>query len=288
MQTDLIHPRPQAPDADDSATDAAAGDTAQPAWDMVIGDGPVLVAAIHAGHTIRPALQPFLALQEDERLREEDPLTDYFLSVGDTILRGNRSRFECDLNRPTERCISTDPQDTWGLRVWSEDLPDSEIAASRALHHRFYAAIAQQMKAMIAAHDEVLVLDIHSYNHRRDGPDARCAPRNANPDIDLGATTLDHDAHAGLLAAFSEGLSSRPLRGEMPDVRVNVRWPDGGHFPEWLHAQYGARACVITLEYKKIFMDEWTGSADILALQEMREGLQAGVAAAREWLAART
>jgi len=266
-----------------SVTDGAQ----QPPWDVLVADGPVLVTAIHAGHSIRPSLQPYLVLTDEERLREEDPLTDYFLTLGDTVVRANRSRFECDLNRPIERCITTDPAETWGLKVWSEDLPEEEIAKSRDLHRRFYETMAERIEAMIVAHGEILVLDLHSYNHRRNGPDARCAPRNANPDVDLGATTLDHDAHAGLLAAFSEGLSSRPVKGEMPDVRVNVRWADGGHFPEWLHARYGAKACVITLEYKKIFMDEWSGSVDILALQDMREGLQAGIAAARDWLGAR-
>ncbi len=272
--------------SEDTALESPQG-LAQPSWDFLVSDGPVLVTAIHAGHTIRPSLQPFLALGEEERLREEDPLTDYFLPVGDTVLRANRSRFECDLNRPVERCITTDPQETWGLRVWSDDLPDREIEASRALHREFYALIAERVEAMIAAHGEVLVLDLHSYNHRRDGPEGRSAPPQGNPDIDIGATTIDHEAHAGLLAAFAEGLSARPVRGTMPDVRVNVRWKDGGHFPEWLHARYGPKACVITLEYKKIFMDEWSGTADVLALQDLREGLQLAVAKARDWLEAR-
>ncbi len=263
---------------------AAAG---APPWDMLVTEGPVMVTAIHAGHSIRPSLRPHLALGEAERLREEDPLTDFFLPAGDTVLRANRSRFECDLNRPEARCITADPAETWGLRIWRDDLPDAEIAASRALHRRFYALMAERIEAMIAAHGEVLVLDLHSYNHRREGPEDAPAPQAGNPDIDLGATTLDHAAHGGLLAAFAEGLGSCPLSGAMPDVRVNVRWKDGGHFPEWLHATYGAKACVVTLEYKKVFMDEWTGSADILALQELREGFHAGLARAREWLAAR-
>ena len=88
-----------------------------------------------------------------------------------------------------------------------------------------------------------------------------------------------------MLEEFEQGLRSRPVGGKSPDVRVNVRWEDGGNFPEWLHATYGDAACVITLEYKKIFMDEWGRTADILALQDLREGFLAGVANARRWLA---
>lgn len=265
----------------------ASEDAGQPPWDLLIADGPVLVTAIHAGHTVRPSLQPFLALSEGERLREEDPLTDFFISAGDTVVRANRSRFECDLNRPLERCITTDPRETWGLKVWNEDLPQREIEASHALHRRFYALMAERVEAMIADHGEILVLDIHSYNHRRGSPNGRRAPQQGNPDIDLGATTLDHDAHGGLLAAFAEGLASRPVKGVMPDVRVNIRWKDGGHFPEWLHRAYGAKACVITLEYKKIFMNEWSGMADVLALQDLRDGFLAALGKARGWLEAR-
>lgn len=78
-------------------------------WDVVTEPGPVLVAAIHAGHTIRGSLAPWLEIGETDRLREEDPLTDFFLTAGDTIIRANRSRFEFDLNRPSETAVTTNP-----------------------------------------------------------------------------------------------------------------------------------------------------------------------------------
>lgn len=244
-----------------------------------------MVTAIHAGHTIRDSLHPWLMLDDEGRLREEDPLTDFFLPAGDTIFRANRSRFEFDLNRPVEKAVTVDPEDTWGLRIWDPALPRDEIETSLELHRRFYALMSERVEAMIAEHGQILVLDIHSYNHRRDGADGAPDPQAGSPDIDLGATTLDKDVYGGLLDAFAGGLRSRPVKGGTPDVRVNVRWEDGGNFPEWLHAKYGDSACVITLEYKKIFMDEWGRTADILALQELREGFLAGVANARRWLA---
>lgn len=256
-----------------------------PPWDMLVQPGPVMVTAIHAGHTIRDSLRPWLAIASEERLREEDPLTDFFLPAGDTIVRANRSRFEFDLNRPEAKAVTVDPEDTWGLRIWDAALPQAEIDASLALHRKFYAMMAEHIEAMIAAHGRILVFDIHSYNHRRDGADGPSAPLAENPDIDLGATTLNKAIYGDLLDRFAEGLRSRAVSGKSPDVRVNVRWEDGGHFPEWLHATYGDAACVITLEYKKIFMDEWGREADIMALQDLREGFLAGVANARECLA---
>ena len=48
-----------------------------------------------------------------------------------------------------------------------------------------------------------------------------------------------------------------------------------------MYARWGARVCTISPEYKKIFMDEWTGQADIAALHALRNGLQAAVDAVR-------
>ena len=254
-------------------------------WDVVTEPGPVLVAAIHAGHTIRGSLAPWLEIGETDRLREEDPLTDFFLTAGDTIIRANRSRFEFDLNRPSETAVTTNPEDTWGLRIWKPDMPEREKELSLRLHRQFYDQVARCVDEMIEAHGRILVLDVHSYNHRRAGRDAEPDDPQLSPDIDLGATTLDKDIFGGLLERFGDALRSHPLNGRTLEVGTNIRWKDGGHFPEWLHAKYGDAACVITLEYKKVFMDEWGRSADILALQDLREGFLAAVDEARDWLA---
>ncbi|WP_265562190.1 N-formylglutamate amidohydrolase [Sphingomicrobium arenosum] len=243
-----------------------------------------MTTSIHAGHHVRLELQPWLCIEEVDRLREEDPMTDFFLSVGNTLVRANRSRFECDLNRSRDRCISKDPEDTWGLTIWRDDLPDEQMERSRLLHDEFYRQASARVEALIKEHGRVLVLDLHSFNHLRDGKEGDPAPKPENPDIDLGVTTLDKAIYGDLVERFARRLRSVPLNGETPDVRENKRFPDGGHFPEWLHARYGEDACVMTLEYKKIFMDEWGRSADILALQSLRRGLSLAVGDARQWL----
>ena len=255
-------------------------------WELTLGDGPVIAAAVHDGHAMRSALQPYLVIDEATRRRDEDPLTGVLTSVGDVQLRVRASRFEADLNRPRELAISADPANTWGIRVWDESLPDTEIERSLAYHDRFYAMVRRVMDAAIDRFGQVVVLDIHSYNHRRDGAEAEPADVEGNPEIDLGVTTLDHGRHGRLLERFTEALRSVPLQGRTPDVRNNVRYDGGGHFPEWLYSTYGDAVCAISLEYKKVFMDEWSGQADIGALYDMRDGLRAAVAAARPELSA--
>jgi hypothetical protein len=45
------------------------------------------------------------------------------------------------------------------------------------------------------------------------------------------------------------------------DVRENVRFR-GGHFSKWVHERFPDSACVLAIEFKKTFTDEWTGHAD--------------------------
>ena len=256
-----------------------------PPWHILQGDGPVVVTAIHAGHVVRSDLAPYLAIEPNDRRREEDPLTDYFLSLGDNLVRVNRSRFEADMNRPREGCISDDPEDTWGLTIWQDHLPEERMEASRRLHDRFYAAARAFLDRLVERHGRVLVLDLHSYNHMRDGPEGEPAPAKLNPDIDIGATTLDKHLYGDVLQAIMRRLRETPVNGANPSVEENVRYPDGGNFPEWIYATYGERICTITLEYKKIFMDEWTSTLDIGAAQDLRTGLMMALQDGRRELA---
>lgn len=259
-------------------------ETTGPAWNTIVSGGPVCATAIHAGHVVRSDLEPHLAIDPEDRRREEDPLTDYFLSLADNLVRVNRSRFECDMNRSRDRCISDDPEDTWGLKIWDNNLPDEQKEKSRRLHDRFYSDMRSLMDRLLERHERILVLDLHSYNHMRDGPDGKPAPAKDNPDIDIGATTLDKAVFSDLLSALTIGLGRLPVRGRKPEIGENIRYPDGGNFPEWLHEIYPERACVVTLEYKKIFMDEWTGSLDIGAAQDLRTGLMHALGEARDQL----
>jgi hypothetical protein len=46
----------------------------EPMFQIERGDGPLVAAAIHDGHAVRPELNEWLALDDGQRLREEDRL----------------------------------------------------------------------------------------------------------------------------------------------------------------------------------------------------------------------
>lgn len=250
-------------------------------WDLVRGQGPVIATAIHDGHAIRDSLQPHLAIGAAERRREEDPMTGVLAEVGDVRIRVDTSRFEADLNRPRDKAVARDPADVWDLKLWRGDLTDAEVERSLAHYDRFYALMRSLIEERLERWGSVLLVDIHSYNHRRDGPDAPPAPQCDNPDIELGVTTLDPARWGHVARRFREVLRATPVAGRSPDVRENVRFPTGGHFPEWVYATWGEKVCTISPEFKKIYIDEWTAHVDIPVLEGFRHGLQQAVDAVR-------
>ena len=48
-------------------------------WTVNRGFSPVLATAIHNGHTVRRDLEGLMAISSDERLREEDPFTEFVI-----------------------------------------------------------------------------------------------------------------------------------------------------------------------------------------------------------------
>lgn len=252
-------------------------------WTIEIGDGPVVAAAIHAGHEVRTDVAEWLALDEADRLREEDPLTGIWTTIADSAIRVYRSRFEVDLNRPREKAVSFDPRDTWGMTVWRDRPPEHVIRTSLEEYDRFYDDVEDLFDRLVAQWNSVLVLDLHSYNHRRAGPDRPGDSVVSTPEINVGTGTLDRDYWSSLIDRFIEALRGQRFRHRELDVRENVKFK-GGYFAQWLHAKYPKKVCVLAVELKKIFMDEWVGTANILALEELRVALRDTANSVREEL----
>src|SRR5690606_40371571 len=134
-----------------------------------------------------------------------------------------------------------DPADPWGIRFWNGPLSEDELALSRDEHDRFYSMFTALIEALLARWGCVLLLDIHSYNHRRDGADAAAADPAGNPDIELGVTTLDQSRWGGTARRFAAALRHKPVAGRLPDVRENVRYPTGGECHDGVAGTRGDR-----------------------------------------------
>ncbi len=149
-----------------------------------------------------------------------------------------------------------------------EPLSDREVEQSLALYDDFYAELGRRLDE-VAARGPFILLDLHSYNHRRDGADAPPQAVAENPEINVGTGSLDRDRWGAVVDAFHDALSHR-------DVRDNVRFR-GGELSRWVNARYPDRGCALAIEFKKTFMDEWTGTLDEARLESLRRDVAGAV-----------
>src|SRR5919106_606587 len=141
----MMPPQQHGRSADSTSTGASFASFVQPHWEvhegfrLTVGDGPVVAVAVHDGHDVRPEVAVLLALDESQRLREEDPHTGEWTRIAPTRVIATRSRFEVDLNRPRDKAVYLRPEDAWGLQVWKEAPSAAMLARSLAEYDAFYA-----------------------------------------------------------------------------------------------------------------------------------------------------
>ena len=71
----------------------------------------------------------------------------------------------------------------------------------------------------------------------------------------------NRERFASLIDRFIGDLHRFDYDGGHLDVRENVKFR-GGNFAAWIHTNFPKNACVLSVEFKKIFMNEWTGEPD--------------------------
>lgn len=245
-------------------------------FELIRGDGPLVAAAIHSGHALDADVKALSALTDRERLREEDPFTEEWTAVADTRIIGLRSRFEVDLNRPPDGAVYLKPEDAWGLDLWIHPPEPHLIDRSVARYEAFYDALRELLDEKVRRFGSFVVYDLHSYNHRRHGPDADPDDPELNPEVNVGTGTMDRARWGPVVDAFIETLRTADFIGHRLDVRENVKF-FGGYFPEWIHKNYPETGCALAIEFKKIFMDEWTGEPDRVAIAAIRRVLETTV-----------
>lgn len=246
-----------------------------------VGDwsGQIVTTSIHAGHDLRPEVAELMVLDEEDRRREEDPYTNVIASLMPARVLVHHSRFEADLNRSRDKAIYATPADCWGFDVFGAGgLPDDVRARSLEYWDTFYDHLADRLDAL-AARGPFVVLDVHSYNHRRPGPHQPEEPWDRNPELDLGTGTVDREQFTPVIDALRSTMANQGF-----DVRDEIKF-----FPknlsQWVHARYPGRGCAMSLEFKKTFMDEWTGIADADHLRRLATALQQTIAPLEEALA---
>ncbi len=238
--------------------------------------GPLVATAIHDGNLLRKEVAEIMALNEEDRLREEDPFTGEWTAIGNTQLIALRSRFEVDLNRPREKAVYQKPEDAWGLKVWKNEPSKELVTRSLEEYDAFYKDVYQIFSELEKQFGHFVVFDLHSYNHRREGPNGLPANADENPEVNIGTGTIDRSKWGHLVDRFITDLHDFNFINRHLDVRENIKFK-GGQFSRWIHQTFPDSACSISVEFKKFFMDEWTGKPDQQQLEEIRLALQSTI-----------
>ncbi|MDQ3080550.1 MAG: N-formylglutamate amidohydrolase [Pseudomonadota bacterium] len=253
-------------------------------WTVTRGPSPIVASAIHDGTELRPEVAAAMGLGDSDRLREEDPFTGQVVSGVDNHIIVHRSRFEFDLNRGADGAIYETPEQSWGLKVWKGQPDRAIFERSLAIHAAYYRMLGRYFDEIAREHKRFVLLDVHSYNHRRDGSDAAPTAQDKAPDINIGTFSMPRDEWAFLLDPLMEAMRGFDFNGRRLDVRENIAFQGKGEQTRFVHDRYPGAGCAIAIEFKKFFMDEWTGEPDPAELDAMRRLITMSAETARSLL----
>ncbi|MBL3684692.1 hypothetical protein F2981_20850 (plasmid) [Sinorhizobium meliloti] len=113
----------------------------------------------------------------DPRLRQSDHRPSFAVSRSTSIVPRRRSL----------------PAAGTGLgpEVWAEEPPQTLVDASLSMHDEYYAMLTSFLAGIERCHGRFVVIDVHSYNHRRAGPEAEPTLSTDAPDINIGTISMD-------------------------------------------------------------------------------------------------
>ena len=212
--------------------------------------------AMHAGHLVRSGLDNVMLATEKDRFREEDPYTERFIKKFPIQIIGRDSRFEYDLNREAGRAICDHEENIWGIRVWKNELDREERNFSLIKHQEFHDLMDIVVEYLNRQNRYSVVFDMHSYCYRREVTISWYD--DPRPEINIGTGAVNRTVFDRVIEDFKNHLSNMRIDGYPVRVAENEVFR-GGYLAKRLSKAYPDRLLVLSLEYKKIFMDEVTG-----------------------------
>lgn len=241
----------------------------------VAASTPMIGTAVHASARMRDELAPHLHAPESQRYREEDPETHRFCGLLSHTVMPRQSRFEVDLNRSPFEAVYETPDMSWGIRAYKEALPEAVLERSLGKWYEYHTAVDAAVEDAIRRFGRAVVFDFHSYNYQRDGPtDWRT---DGKPVLNLGTKHLALDDEGRRLVDwFLDELRSTTLDGEEVSVAENGVFY-GGYLNRRLARRYGPRCVTLSLEYKKVYMDEIEGVVHDAILGELVDQMDATI-----------
>lgn len=189
-------------------------------YELVRGDGPLLISAPHVGTYLPDELAarltpPGRALVDTDWYA--DRLYPFAAELGATVLRARWSRYVVDLNRDpsgsslypgarTTALVATETFEGEPLYAPGDEPNDDEVRVRRALcFDPYHEALENELRRIKAAHGHALLLDAHSIWGR-----LPLLFEGELPEINLG-TNAGRSCDPGLIRAAVGAVASSPF-----------------------------------------------------------------------------
>jgi N-formylglutamate deformylase len=228
---------------------------------------PIAGTAVHAGSLIREELQDALAVSKADRFREEDPATELFMKGLPIQVIALDSRFEYDVNRSEEKAIPLTPDMAWGLKVWKRDLTAAEKEVTLNKYHEFHSLMEIISDYLTSIAGKAYIFDMHSYCYQRD--ERLPWYENGKPEINLGTEAINKEVFGQEICMLLEQFNQINVEGRKIRAAENEVFR-GGYLARKLCARHYNKLAVFAVEFKKIFMDEWSGEIYTPVINELR------------------
>jgi N-formylglutamate deformylase len=231
---------------------------------------PSLAVVLHSGSRVRAGLKQYMEVTENERFREEDPYMDRYAEDFPIQLIALDSRFEYDLNRDMEDTIYPADRKKWGLQVWKQPLPESEVEITFQKYREFHTLLDIVIEWLLDSYRQIILFDLHSFCYRREA-DIHWW-EDERPEINLGTRAVNREYFSPLIDLFLKEVSGMTVEGY--PVRTGENQAFGGGYLTRKYARvFNRQVLVLAVEYKKIFMDECTGKEYPEILEMFRKNL---------------
>jgi hypothetical protein len=228
--------------------------------------------AVHAGSRIREDLRDALAVSEADRFREEDPATEKFIKGLPLQVIALDSRFEYDLNRSEDKAIPLTPDMAWGLEVWNRELTAFEKEVTLNKYREFHGLMEIVSDYLAQSAGKAYIFDMHSYCYQRD--ERLAWYENSKPEINLGTEAINKGVFGQEIRMLLEKFGQISVEGRKIRAAENVVFR-GGYLARKLCARHYNKLAVFAVEFKKIFMDEWSGEIYAPVINILQEQVSA-------------
>ena len=231
-------------------------------WTVTRGPGPVLATAIHDGHELRPAVAAAMNLSEPtacaRRIRSPGRRWRASLRTSSLIVRASNS---ISTGRLIPRSIAR--RSRAGACGSGEASPTRRSSRPRwrsmrlitACSARCWTAWSRRTGASSSSTCTAIITGATVRTaipcRRTKRPTSISAPFRCR--APTGRSSLD---------PLIEEMRRFDFNGRNLDVRENVAFQGKGEQTRFVHERYPGKGCAIALEFKKFFMDEWTGEPD--------------------------